>query len=290
MKSEIFKGPIPKKIKIIFVDFDGTIKPTGGHVSRLDITAMAKLGSMGIIRVVATGRGLFSFQRDFPERFELDYLLFSSGLGLCPWTKGPGELMVNHRFADSDRDRVLAACLELKRGFFAFEPPPNCHRHVFLYPEGFPPTMAFLLRLRSYNMHATAYEPDIQLGPRSEFLICVPKTQMPKVKKQFEALCPGFSILCSTSPYGDDSLWLEIFPPGINKGTTAKFLAESLSLTAENALAIGNDFNDQALLSWAEIGLVNSNAPKELQRHFPLAPIASERPLNWLHKLMKTAK
>jgi hydroxymethylpyrimidine pyrophosphatase-like HAD family hydrolase len=290
MTLDLFKEPIPKSVKIIFVDFDGTIKPTGGRVGKPDITAMKKIGQLGIIRVVATGRGLFSFQRDYPEDFELDYLLFSSGVGLCPWNKGPGPLMLTKSFTSEDRDRALKACLTLKRGFYAFEAPPNCHRHVFRYPDGYPPTTGFLSRLRSYVQYCEAYQPDRDLGPRSEFLICAPTEEMPEVRARFEELCPGLSTMCSSSPFGDDSQWMEIFPFGVNKGETAKYLTSRLDLTADKALALGNDFNDLDLLKWAGIGLVTSNAPPELRKLFPNVPSANERPLAYLFKLFNAGR
>ncbi|MDR1677523.1 MAG: Cof-type HAD-IIB family hydrolase [Deltaproteobacteria bacterium] len=282
MNSELFNGPRPTNIKILFVDFDGTIKPAGGDVSQADIEAMRELGRRGIIRVVATGRSLFSFTRDFPNGFELDYLLFSSGLGLCAWPDGPGPLLYSRSFTEEESKRALKACLEIKRGFYAFEPPPNCHRHLYYDPEGFPKTEGYVRRLISYADFATPYLPNQDIGTRSEFLIAAPLAEMPKVKEQFESLCPGLSLLYSSSPFGDASMWLEIIPPGVNKGLTAKFLTESLSFSAENALALGNDFNDLELLNWAGLGLVTSNGPDNLKRLFPLAPAVTEKPLAWL--------
>jgi hydroxymethylpyrimidine pyrophosphatase-like HAD family hydrolase len=220
--------------------------------------------------------------RDFPDGFELDYLLFSSGLGLCPWGDGPGPLLVSKRFTDLERDQALAACLVLKRGFFAFEPPPECHRHLYLEPDGFPKTEGFINRLKSYSPYAGPYHPGQDLGPRSEFLISAPKAEMPFVKEEFQRLAPELSLLHSSSPFGDPSVWLEIFPPGVNKGQTADFLTESLGLKPENALALGNDFNDYDLLAWAGLGLVTANGPEDLRRLFREAPAVTDLPLAWV--------
>jgi hydroxymethylpyrimidine pyrophosphatase-like HAD family hydrolase len=290
MTSALYNSPISNEIQIIFIDFDGTIKPAGGQVSRADIEATRKLKALRLVRVVATGRGLYSFQRDYPEYFELDYLLFSSGLGLCPWKDGPGALQISEKFTSEDGQRVLEACLKLKRGFFAFEPPPRCHFHLYQYPDGYPPTKGFLTRIRSYVQFCTTFQADLELGPRSEFLIAAPTSQAQEVQSQFEELCPGLSILRSSSPYGDDSVWLEIFPPGINKGLTAKYLADSLVLSPQQALAIGNDFNDFELLSWAGLGLVTKNAPNELKKLFPHIPAVTEKPLAYVTKLIEAGR
>ncbi|MDR0622495.1 MAG: HAD hydrolase family protein [Deltaproteobacteria bacterium] len=290
MESELFKGPIPKTVRIVFMDFDGTIKPSGAPVSKPDVTASKKLGHLGLIRVVATGRGLYSFQRDYPDGFELDYLLFSSGLGLCPWKGGPGPLALSGRFDRTDRDRALAACLALKRGFLAFEPPPRCHYHAFQYPEGHRPTEGFMKRLSSYVQFTRPYQPNVDLGPVSEFLIPTPSRQALEIMADFEKLCPGLSVLRSSSPFGDDSVWLEIFPPGFSKGQTAKILADSLSLNASHALALGNDYNDLDLLDWAGLGLVTSNAPASLRAEYASIPAVTEKPLNYLYKLIAKSR
>ncbi|MDR1110787.1 MAG: Cof-type HAD-IIB family hydrolase [Deltaproteobacteria bacterium] len=283
MSPDIYRGPLPEDFRILFVDFDGTLKPAGGEVSQADIRALAELGRRGVARVVATGRGLFSFQRDFPPGLELDHLIFSSGLGLCPWGPGgPGPLSHGRGFDDESRDRALAACLEIGRGFYAFEPPPSCHRHLFQDPEGFPPTQGYLDRLRSYADFATPFRMGQDPGPRSEFLITAPVADMPAVRARFEALCPGLSLLCSSSPFGDRSMWLEIFPPGINKGQAAASLSEGLGLSAGQAVALGNDYNDLDLLAWAGLGLVTANGPEDLRRRFHVAPSVDEAPLAWL--------
>ncbi|MDR2302464.1 MAG: Cof-type HAD-IIB family hydrolase [Deltaproteobacteria bacterium] len=286
MTFPLYDSPITNDIRIIFVDFDGTIKPAGAQVCQADIETTHKLKALGIVRVVATGRGLYSFQRDYPDKFDLDYLLFSSGLGLCPWENGPGPLSLSGSFTASDRERVLNASLKIKRGFFAFEPPPRCHFHVYQYPDGHPPTEGFLSRLKSYARFTEPYKPGLDLGRRSEFLIPAPSSDMPEVKRQFEKLCPGVSVLRSSSPYGDDSMWLEIFPPGINKGATAKFLADGLNFSAQQALALGNDFNDLELLSWAGLALVTENAPPDLKNLFPHIPAVTEKPLTYVLNLI----
>jgi hydroxymethylpyrimidine pyrophosphatase-like HAD family hydrolase len=287
MSSNLFQGPVPKIIKIVFVDFDGTLKPTGGEVSQADIEAMAELGRRDIVRVVATGRGIFSFQRDYPQGLELDYLIYSSGLGQCAWIDGQaGPHTQSLSFTRRERDAALKACLEIKRGFYAFEPPPMCHHHVYHDPEGYPPTQGYLDRLRSYSQYASPYKPGQNLALRSEFLITAPKAEMPEVKAKFESLCPGLSLLCSSSPFGDQSMWLEIFPPNVNKGIAAKILTLGLNFKRQNTVALGNDFNDYELLDYAELGLVTSNGPDELKMLFPNAPAVTEHPLAWLVGLM----
>lgn len=274
---------LPEDAAVVFFDFDGTVLPAGGQISEADKQALRRLGDRGVIRVVATGRGLRSLRRDCPEDLPFDHLVFSSGLGLCPWTaSGPGPLLRSRRFADGDNARALAACLEIKRGFFAFEPPPDDHFHLFHDPEGYRPTEGYLARLDSYREFASRYAPGRDPGPRSEFLIPAPAEDMPAVRARFEELCPGLSCLVSSSPFGDRSMWLEILPPGVDKGSAAAELAGILNVPAGRAVALGNDFNDLELLEWAGSSFVTLNGAPELRERFQAAPAATDSPLAWL--------
>ena len=268
--------------KILLTDFDGTVKPPKGPVAEADIEALAELGRRGVVRVVATGRSLYAFVRDWDRRMEMDYLIFSSGLGACAWGPGgAGEMLFARSFAPDAAERALAASLALRRGFFAFEPPPECHRFLYLAPEGHPPTRGFLARMELYKDYGAPFlgEP---LGPRGQFLITAPKAEMPEVREEFDRLSPGLSLIYSTSPMGDPSLWLEIFPPGVSKGAAAKELSGRLGLGPDDALAIGNDYNDLDLLEWASLSFLTQDASPALVNLHPAAPASGEAPLAWL--------
>jgi hydroxymethylpyrimidine pyrophosphatase-like HAD family hydrolase len=271
--------PLPK---MILTDFDGTIKPSKAPVAESDLAALSELGRLGAVRAVATGRSLYAFARDWDPRMELDYLIYSSGLGACRWgPKGAGEALFSHRFDQALAQRALDACLSIKRGFYAFQPPPDCHRHVYHPPEGHPPTKGFLRRLEIYREFATPYDGG-PLGPRGQFLITAPRGEMGEVREEFERLSPGLSLIYSTSPLGDDALWLEIFPPGVSKGAAAKKLAGSLGLDPGDCLAIGNDYNDLDLLAWAGRSYLTADAPEALRGLHPSAPASTGAPLAWL--------
>jgi hydroxymethylpyrimidine pyrophosphatase-like HAD family hydrolase len=243
---------------------------------------MAALGRMGVVRAVATGRSLYAFDRDWDPRLELDYLIFSSGLGACHWGPGgAGELLFSHRFERASAEIALSASLSIDRGFFAFEPPPDCHRFLYKDPGAYPPTPGHLKRIEMYKDYGAPYEGS-PLGPRGQFLITAPKAEMEEVKAEFERLSPNLSLLYSTSPLGDASLWLEIFPPGVSKGSAARHLARRLSIGQADCLAIGNDYHDLDLLAWAGTAYLAADASEALRGLYQAAPASTEAPLAWL--------
>jgi hydroxymethylpyrimidine pyrophosphatase-like HAD family hydrolase len=105
---------------------------------------------------------------------------------------------------------------------------------------------------------------------------------MPQVRAEFEKLCPSLSLTYSSSPYGDRSLWLEIFPPEVSKGCGAACLAKLLNLNSFDCLSLGNDFNDLDLLKWTKRSLVTLDATEPLPSEFQTVPPSDDSPLSWL--------
>lgn len=82
--------------------------------------------------------------------------------------------------------------------------------------------------------------------------------------------CPRHQIIRATSPLDHRSGWLEIFPAHISKAQTSAWLLERHALCAADALAIGNDYNDLEMLTWAGTARVVANAPESLRQRFPV--------------------
>ncbi|AFY94815.1 Cof-type HAD-IIB family hydrolase [Chamaesiphon minutus] len=61
-------------------------------------------------------------------------------------------------------------------------------------------------------------------------------------------------------------IFLETTHSGANKGAAIDYLATSLlNITAENVLAIGDNYNDVEMLGYAGIGVAMGNAPSDVQ-------------------------
>lgn len=263
---------------ILFTDLDGTIKPGPGRdFCRADLEALKKLGRQGWFRVVATGRSLFGFVKAWEPGLELDALIFSSGAGLCLWNHyGPGRFLPGHTFTQAQAALGIKAALSLGRGFYAYHAPPDSHHFFYhrteLVPKG------FQLRIDSYQQQSRPWpgfgKEDSAGEGLSQLLIMAPLKEVDHIESEFNRLSPGLSVLHSSSPFRDDSLWLEIFPPGVSKGKAAAALAAQLGLGAEESVALGNDYNDRDLLSWAGRSFVTEDAPAELTGLYPTIPSA----------------
>jgi Cof subfamily protein (haloacid dehalogenase superfamily) len=61
-------------------------------------------------------------------------------------------------------------------------------------------------------------------------------------------------------------IFLETTQSGVNKGTAIDYVAKKfLDITAENVLAIGDNYNDVEMLIYAGIGVAMGNAPADVQ-------------------------
>jgi hydroxymethylpyrimidine pyrophosphatase-like HAD family hydrolase len=63
---------------------------------------------------------------------------------------------------------------------------------------------------------------------------------------------------------GRDLSILDILPPGCSKGSALERLAASLGIRQEEVMAIGDNYNDVEMLSYAGQPVLMGNAPAEL--------------------------
>ncbi|MDR0548887.1 MAG: Cof-type HAD-IIB family hydrolase [Deltaproteobacteria bacterium] len=262
-------NPNEPKIGLLITDFDGTIKPLVGPVPQVEAAALKTLGQLKVVRAVATGRSLESFRLDWSPDLELDYLIYSSGLALCRFGRtGPLEHLFLKAFAPSESSLALDIALALGWGFVAFKAPPNSHHFYYLDPLNCPPSPGQVARVNRFQEVATPWPGYKPHEPLSQVLIMAPAEEFPQLKDRFQSLAPNLSITLSSSPYGDGRIWLEVFPGGVTKGSASAALADLLGLTAQETVAVGNDYNDENLLAWAGRGFVVADAPLELRRRF----------------------
>lgn len=281
--TKIAPREAPLRPAAFFTDFDGTIKPEGEDwVAPADLRALRDMKAAGWTRVVATGRSLFGFVKAWRPGLELDWLIFSSGAGLCPWTPlGPGPLMTGRVFSPAQAESAIRAAFALGYGFFAYAAPPDNHHFHYHLPEG--PPAGFLKRLEIFQAQSRPWPADglerlgrgAEGGPAGgiaaaplvggQMLIMAPGHEAEEAEAEFRRLAPELSVVRASSPFGDGCLWLEIFPPKVSKGLAAEALVRRLGLEPDLCAAAGNDYNDLDLLNWAGRPFITADAPEDLR-------------------------
>ena len=247
-------------VKMVVTDLDGTLLNNGQQVSSDDYNTLLNLGDQGVIRVIATGRSPFSFQRIMSVDFPVDYLIFSSGAGIMDYHTKEILYSMNlpekivHAIAITLRDRGVA--------FKVLAPVPENHNYVYyqngeLHPD-------FVRRMENYR----GYEKPISFDPPNfgeacQFLIILPPD--PAKYEELKSLFRGVKVIRATSPIDHQSIWMEIYHEDVSKGNAVEYLCKLHKINNLDVMGIGNDYNDTDLLAFVGQPFVVADAPQELK-------------------------
>ena len=252
---------------MVVTDLDGTLLDSRGQLGERNRDTLESLPALGVVRVVATGRNLFSARQALPADMPIDYLVFASGAGTVRWRDG--ELL---RRCDLDAAQALEAAaqlVELGLDFMLHRGVPDNHR--FWYHRSRHGNHDFERRLARYQDHCEPWPAggavQAPVGPFSQLLaVEAPETAL--THDDLRTLLAPLNVIRATSPLDHRSFWYEIFPPDVSKAAGADVLREHYRVDHDQVLAVGNDYNDEALLDWAARSRVVANAPADLRARY----------------------
>jgi HAD superfamily hydrolase (TIGR01484 family) len=252
-------------VSLVVTDLDGTLLDSERRLRPAERATLDALGAAGVLRVVATGRSLYSARRVLDAHFPIDYLVHTSGAGIVSW---PDARVVNVLHMDAPLAAHLAAQLvELELDFMLQRAiPPN---QSFQLHRASRDNTDFERRIELYAEHAS--DLDLRrLGtePMCQAVVIEPAAA-PNRHPELVARFAELSVIRATSPLDHRSRWYEIFPRGVAKSLASALLRERGLCGAGLCVAVGNDYNDLDLLEWADLPFVVANAPAELLQRFP---------------------
>jgi hydroxymethylpyrimidine pyrophosphatase-like HAD family hydrolase len=251
--------------RMMITDFDGTLFRSDRTVAEQDLENLRKLGEEGVVRVIATGRNLYSFMKAAPADLPVDFLVFSTGVGIARYPH-PEENMI--------REASLPhyACLYIKKVFDQFRFDYMVHgtmpeNHRFVYHRNTPENSDFDTRLSFYDGLSEPINGNFA-GPASQFLAITHEERASGLFSEVSEALSDFTVIRTTSPFNGVSTWLEVFPKGVCKSEAVSYLADLCGIPALHTMAVGNDYNDEDLLHWSGKGFVVANAPDDLKSTF----------------------
>jgi len=254
---------------IVFSDFDGTLLDSKKEINNKDYNTLIQLKQKGFLRVIVTGRHLYSLFQRIDNTFPVDYVIFSSGAGI--WDLTNKEYIRIVSMDPSEVQKAASVLLKLTVDFAVHRPVPDNHYFFFLHHNL--NNHDFNRRLTLYRNYAIEWKKIPSQFPKASQLLAIINDNTDS--RIYEIICKeltDFTVIKTTSPLDYTSLWIEIFPSNVSKGRTSSWLSSLFKINKEKILAIGNDFNDLDLLSWAETAFVVANAPDELKKTFPVVP------------------
>lgn len=251
---------------MVITDLDGSLLQSNHRISETDYKTLITLGEMKILRVIATGRNLYSANKVLANNFPIDYLIISSGAGIIDWKSK--KMILSY---DMKPDEVEIATKELineKMDFMIHKPVPDNHYFTYFYTGKNNPD--FFRRIELYKDFA--YKTDYKFcnSCRASQLLAIEvnhsnSSKYELIKEKLYML----KIIKTTSPLDKQSLWIEIFPKTVSKALAGKWIAHKENINKKNIISIGNDYNDIDLLQWTDLSYVVDNAPEKLKEIYP---------------------
>ena len=248
-------------IKAIVTDLDGTILNSDSEVHLNDIRALKKLGELGVCRIIATGRSLYSYSKVIPDDFPADYLIFSAGAGITNLkTK---ELIQSVKIPADEVRRLASKLCELEVDFQVREVIPR--GHFYMYKRFFSENPDFDRLNHNYAQYASLIDDVSKLPDASRIISIFPTTDHIDL---FNSFFHEYSIIRATSPIDHKSVWMEIYPKGVNKGNALSYLLGSLKISFSQTIGLGNDYNDIHFLDITGESYVVDNSPDDLKSKY----------------------
>lgn len=253
----------------MLTDLDGTFLNPVGKINQANLDALELLHKHGIARAVCTGRTLDSSREVVPRNLPFDYLIFSSGAGICEFANE--KILCRHELSKADILLLTNYFREKQIDFSVHFPIPN--NHFFYWFSGPVKSPDLISRLHWLKEFAIEGNDELinKLESATQLLAIVNDEQL----YMFEELRNSFrhlSFIRATSPLNQGYTWIEVFPKDVSKGKGAEWLCNYLSIPWENTVSLGNDYNDIHMLEWTATSYIMDNSPEELKARFKTAP------------------
>ena len=246
------------KYKLLVVDVDGTLVDKNGAISPVDVKAMAKARSYGVIATLSTGRVIRTTQRIIDELSLDGYHIYYDGAVVYDPAKKdeiyckPIKTEIVKQAIDFARANDIYLELYTTERFFAGKNnwSDDVHRHYF----GIDPVVADLDEVCLCERIVKAEL--ISHSPKEDAEVLM-------FKREF-----GDSLRFSLahSPAHPDIEFINIVDPGVSKGEALKFLTGHFGIKREETIAIGDGYNDIPLFEAAGTRVAMGNAFDELKK------------------------
>jgi len=263
--------------KAIVTDLDGTLLNSESKVGVLDTETLIRLKHKGLIIIIATGRSIFSFKRVIPEGFPADWLIFDAGAGIMDLKTG--ELFFSSFMTRQEVREIAAKLTELQLDFQIRNRIPDSHLYFYKKFGSFNPDFDRINEIyKAYNRELESID---ELSESSRIIsIASDDGIVDIIEKEFSE----YSIIRATSPVDYKSVWMEIYPKGINKGSALRLLCSELNLKLSEVIGFGNDYNDVHFLDIVGDAYLVSNSPEALTGNYKKTASNNDNPLNEILK------
>lgn len=263
----------PSQVDGLFVtDLDGTLLTSERTIRHEDFTSLAHLRKSNRAVAIATGRSLFSFTKlmdglglsGAENPLCVDYVIFSTGAGIIEFSSG--KLLRSFSLSQDDVVTIYDYLEGLEIDYMIHKPVPHTRSFLYRYKGGKNPD--FHARLDLYGQYGQKLHSRKcveRFGSATEVLCIAPSEKGHELAAIISEDLKNYNVIKATSPLDLQSVWIEIFPKTVSKSQATSWLSNALGVERSRVCAVGNDYNDEDLLHWAEHSFIMSNGPQSMK-------------------------
>ncbi len=260
-------------VRLVAIDLDGTLFNSRQQISPRTVAAIQSARDAGIELCIATGRRhTFAWKSLSCLDLAPDAVILSSNGAVV--RRRDGLLLGRTQL---DRDLALQLCREVgphrERLVFTFDKvdsdPAAPHHPGSLLMETSGPLAAIIERWIAENRADILELPNIEDGLNQDApiqaMVCGSIAPMRALEEQLRhsEIGPRLTVHRTEYPQRDLSI-VDILPVGCGKGIALAGLAHQRGLQTQQVAAIGDNFNDEAMLDYAGHSYLMANAAEEL--------------------------
>lgn len=230
-------------IKIAFFDVDGTlVNPRTGLISDRTKEALIRLRQKGILLCIATGRPPASL----PDLTNLPFDAFLTCNGALCYTEN--RIIAENPIPADAVQKVIANAAALGR------PVTVALRHR-LAANGMDPDLAEYYRMAGLELTVAADFDEAARGHVYQMMLGCRVSD-------HEAVIRGIDDVSITYAWDRAA---DVIPNGNSKGSSVLRILEHFNLSADEAIAFGDGFNDREMLQTVGTGIAMGNAAPQLK-------------------------
>lgn len=283
-----FKQPAVQIPKMVVADLDGTLLNSNLAINPKDLQTLHELGQQEIVRVIATGRTLYSFNIANLGHIPYDYLIFTNGAGVICNKKS--SLIHKQYFNKIQTTHMIHTLIDSNVDFIVMGEVPD--NHFCKYYRKHENNVRFENRINYLKAFSSSLEKkDFYDFHTTSFAIFDDNFPVLEAKTYYESIFPDTNIIAVTDDdRNQNHSRIELFPSQSSKAKAVEWLAKSLNIQKESIMVIGNDYNDISMLDWAKHSYIVSNSKIDLKSNYQMVGSNdengfSEATFKWLQRI-----
>jgi hydroxymethylpyrimidine pyrophosphatase-like HAD family hydrolase len=232
------------KNQVCVTDLDGTLLHSQHRISDKNLKTLHELGEMGITRVLATGRSLWSLRQVITDDMPFDYVIISTGAGILDWREQ--KLIHCANIHQPEIMKVFSVLEELDLDYMLHRGVPDTHLMDYREKQG---CSDFWKRIEYHRDFARELDPGKidQYEEITLFLTIADHMRDDVYPRMKECLAP-LTVINTTSALDLKSHWIEVLGQDVNKGSALNLLLKLLGIPTRSVYGNRNDLND--LICW----------------------------------------